>query len=268
MLIAHLWNKSIQHLGCIFKCWNVKEMLVGQFALEYLNNNSLHTGCINYVLHKTTVIGMCFHLYIFFTIFSVCLFSWLCLLYSTQMLFFNTSQQLKNRVGWLDDRRSPSPILYDTAPLFVYTDQSLRHCIFICSIVHYCGWFAQCNGFFQCSCLLAESYETINHCPLSRINWSMQKQGSQLKIQGVSNLLRGFTWNIDQHNIFSNLKLCIKISWQALIARFVPHTGCGPNSIYKRIKLCEKQFWSFIAWPFSGVAYCSVGLHTAWNLHW
>jgi len=43
------------------------------------------------------------------------------------------------RVGWLDDRRGPPPILHDLAPLFVYTDQPLRHCIFICSNVHYCG---------------------------------------------------------------------------------------------------------------------------------
>ena len=28
-----------------------------------------------------------------------------------------------NGVGWLDDRHGLSPILYDTAPLFVYTDQ-------------------------------------------------------------------------------------------------------------------------------------------------
>jgi len=34
------------------------------------------------------------------------------------------------------DRHGPSPILYDTAPLFVYTDQLLRHCLFICSNVH------------------------------------------------------------------------------------------------------------------------------------
>ena len=51
--------------------------------------------------------------------------------------FFSTLlKQLKNRVGWLDDRHGPSQILYDTAPLFVYTDQPLRHCIFICSNVH------------------------------------------------------------------------------------------------------------------------------------
>jgi len=37
------------------------------------------------------------------------------------MLFYNISQQLQNRVGWQDDRHGSSPILYDTAPLFVYT---------------------------------------------------------------------------------------------------------------------------------------------------
>jgi len=29
--------------------------VVGQFVLEYLNNNSLHAGYISYVLHKTTI---------------------------------------------------------------------------------------------------------------------------------------------------------------------------------------------------------------------
>jgi len=29
-----------------------------------------------------------------------------------------------------------------------------------------------------------------------------------------------------------------KISWEALIARFVPHPCCGTNSIYTRIELC------------------------------
>jgi len=42
MRIAHLWNKSIQHVGCTFKSWNAKETVVGQFAFEYLNNHSLH----------------------------------------------------------------------------------------------------------------------------------------------------------------------------------------------------------------------------------
>jgi len=29
--------------------------VVGQFALKYLNNKSLHAGYRNYVLHKTTI---------------------------------------------------------------------------------------------------------------------------------------------------------------------------------------------------------------------
>ena len=36
----------------------------------------------------------------------------------------------------VDDRRGLSPILCDTAPLFVHTDQLLCHCILICSNVH------------------------------------------------------------------------------------------------------------------------------------
>jgi len=28
-------------------------------------------------------------------------------------------------------------------------------------------WFAERNGFLLCFCLLIESYETTNHCPLS-----------------------------------------------------------------------------------------------------
>ena len=55
MSIAHLGNESIQHLGCTFNSWNVKETVVGEFALEYLKNHSLHAGYINYVLHKTTI---------------------------------------------------------------------------------------------------------------------------------------------------------------------------------------------------------------------
>ena len=35
-------------------------------------------------------------------------------------------------VGWLDDRHDLSPILYDTAPLFVYTDQLMCHCVSTC----------------------------------------------------------------------------------------------------------------------------------------
>jgi len=37
----------------------------------------------------------------------------------------------------LDDRHCPSTILYDTAPLFVYIDQLLSHCILICSSDHW-----------------------------------------------------------------------------------------------------------------------------------
>jgi len=52
-----------------------------------------------------------------------------------------------------------------------------------------------------------------------------------------------------------------KISWEALITRFVHHLGCGPNSICMRINFCEKQFWSFIAWTFSwSLEYC---IHSA-----
>ena len=85
----------------------------------------------------------------------------LCLLHLNVVLQ-HSSEILKNRLSWLDDHCGPSPILYlyDTAPLFIYTDQPLRHCIFICSNAHYYGWLAQSNGF----CLLAESYETISHC--------------------------------------------------------------------------------------------------------
>jgi len=39
----------------------------------------------------------------------------------------------------------------------------------------------------------------------------------------------------------------------SLIAQFVPHPGFGLDSIYTRIKLCDEQIWSFIAWPFSSV---------------
>jgi len=34
-----------------------------------------------------------------------------------------------NRVGWLDDRHGPSPILYDTAPLLVYSTLSIYYAI-------------------------------------------------------------------------------------------------------------------------------------------
>jgi len=37
------------------------------------------------------------------------------------------------RVIWPDDRHGVSPILCDTAPVFISTDQLLCHCAFICS---------------------------------------------------------------------------------------------------------------------------------------
>ena len=87
----------------------------------------------------------------------------------------------------------------------------------------------------------------------------MQKQRPQLKLQVVSDLFSRFTWNIDQHYIFWKSKTMHEVSWEALIARFVPHpAGWGPNSIYTRIKLCEKPFLSLIAWPFSwSLVYCT-----------
>jgi len=53
MCTAH-WE-SIQHLGWTFKAWNVMKTVVGQFALEYLNNHSLHVSYVNYDVHKTSI---------------------------------------------------------------------------------------------------------------------------------------------------------------------------------------------------------------------
>ena len=76
-------------------------------------------------------------------------------------MFLKTCQKMINGVGWLDDRHGLSPILYDTAPLFVYTDQLLCHCVSTCSNVRY--WLVYCmRWLLWCFCLLAESYETIN----------------------------------------------------------------------------------------------------------
>ena len=77
--------------------------------------------------------GMRFHLYIFFTVF--CVHSFSVFFSDLQLLFLNTCQKVINGIGWPDDRHGLSPILYDTAPLFVYTDQLLCHCILICSNV-------------------------------------------------------------------------------------------------------------------------------------
>jgi len=57
------------------------------------------------------------------------------MLIDVQLLFLNTCQKMTSRVGWPDDRHGLSPILYDTAPLFIYTDQLLCLCVFICSDV-------------------------------------------------------------------------------------------------------------------------------------
>jgi len=81
------------------------------------------------------------YLYIFFT----CTFSSPCsafirLLFSfhyayliSNCCFSITCQKVINGVGWPDDRNGLSPILYDTAPVFIYTNQLLCHCVFICS---------------------------------------------------------------------------------------------------------------------------------------
>jgi len=97
-------------------------------------------------------------MFLFF--FSLCLFD-------VQLLFLNTCQKVINGVGWLDDRHGLSPILYDTAPLFVYTDQLLCHCDYTCSNVRW--WLVYCmRWLLWCFCLLAESYETINHVHVTK----------------------------------------------------------------------------------------------------
>jgi len=55
----------------------------------------------------------------------------------------------------------------------------------------------------------------------------------------------------------------MKIWWEALIARFVPHPGCGPNSIYTRIK----TLWQTVL-IFYWLTILLSTLHTARNLHW
>ena len=55
-----------------------------------------------------------------------------------------------NGVGWLDDRHGLSPILYDTAPLFVYTD---NYCaiVFSFALMFANGWLTACDGFYDAS---------------------------------------------------------------------------------------------------------------------
>jgi len=48
------------------------------------------------------------------------------------------------------------------APVFVYTNQLLCHCVFVCS--NFCWWLVYCMRWLSwCFYLLAESYETMNH---------------------------------------------------------------------------------------------------------
>ena len=57
----------------------------------------------------------------------------------SRALYLFKRNEKKSRKGTLrsfaNDRHGLSPILCDTAPLFVYTDQLLCHCILICSNV-------------------------------------------------------------------------------------------------------------------------------------
>jgi len=55
------------------------------------------------------------------------------------------------RVGGQDDRHGLSPILYDTAPIFIYTDQLFCHCVFIGAPIFANGWFTACDGFYGAS---------------------------------------------------------------------------------------------------------------------
>ena len=67
MSIAHLWNQNIQHLGYTFKSWNVKERVVGQFTLKYLNNKYLYASYRNYALHQRLILKLLYvmaHYYI------------------------------------------------------------------------------------------------------------------------------------------------------------------------------------------------------------
>ena len=94
-----------------------------------------------------------------------CLFVFLIVLTNFQVLFFNTSQKLKNRVGWLDDCPwSLTDPIWHSTPLCLHW-WTICAIAFSFAIMFTIGWFAQCDGFLQCFWLLAASYETINHCP-------------------------------------------------------------------------------------------------------
>jgi len=88
----------------------------------------MRTTALKCVLSGIKIYSPCSMFIRFLFFFSLCLFD-------VQLLFLNTCQKMINGVSRLDDRHGLSPILYDTAPLFVYTDQLLCHCFSICSKV-------------------------------------------------------------------------------------------------------------------------------------
>jgi len=100
-----------------------------------------------YFLHRARACGFCF---------PNCA-------YLISNYYVSTLVKSDKQGGWLDDRHGLSPILYDTVPLFVHTGQLLCYYIFICSNVHWRLVYLVCHGFLYCFCILAESYETINH---------------------------------------------------------------------------------------------------------
>jgi len=87
--------------------------------------------------------------------------------------------------------RGPSPIRYDTAPLFVYTDQILRHCVFICSNVHYLlvglvQWLLVV--LLLVGCVIWNNYPLSHYCYYSEnLNWAAQnlRLGRGLDIAGL-----------------------------------------------------------------------------------
>ena len=54
-------------------------------------------------------------------------------------------------VGWLDDRHGLSPILYDTAPLFVFTLINYCAIVFSFAPMFANGWLTACDGFYDAS---------------------------------------------------------------------------------------------------------------------
>ena len=70
--------------------------------------------------------------------------------HDVQLLFLNTCQKMINGVGWLDDRHGLSPILYDTAPLFVTL---INYCaiVFSFALIFANCWLTACDGFYDAS---------------------------------------------------------------------------------------------------------------------